>query len=474
VDVSKLTEKAAVAAERGNYDYAIDLYLRLLELEPKHIEARQALRAVEIRKAQGLGLTKSSIGGQLKGIGHVAVAGAHFALRKYDKAITACEGALRKDPYNRMALVLLAKAAGKAEYLDTAIQALEEVRGNTGAPTKGFAVKGLIRVLRRLAELYTEAGKLPLAAERLEEILRLAPGDRDAERRIRNVAAQRSMVEGGWDKAGKKGGYREVLKDEDAAKRLEDTHRDIRTREDVENAIERVKGDLAKEPENTRYLLQLGDLYKMLKDWNQARGTYERGHQLDPSNFLFVERLGDLRLAEMDEEIERAKAEPSTTLGPGPAGKAKVASLHKERMIYAFKEYQKRVQARPQDLPTRFAFGSVLFEGGRFKEASVQFQHASRDPRVRRTSLYRLGVCFQKQGLVDLAVEQFEKAVAGASLVDQEAKDILYALGEARASQGRAADALDAYKRIFEIDINFRDVSRKIEDLYKQGARESS
>jgi len=466
VDVSKLIEKASIAAERGNYDYAMDLYLRLLELQPQHVDARKALRAVEMRKLQERGVTKSSPAGVIRGLGSLIAASLYLALRKYEKAMAACEGALKSDPYNTSALWVLGIAAGKIEDFGTAIMVFEDIRALTGNPTKGAARRRCVRVLRRLGDLYSKTQKLPLAAERLEEVLRLVPGDREAERQIRNIAAQRSMAEGGWDKAGKQGGYRDVLKDEDSSKRLEESQRDIRTREDIMAAIERVKADLASEPENTRHLVQLGDLYRMLKDWRTAHAQYARAFEIDPQNFMVSERLGDLKLSEMDEQIERLAADPSQ--------KEPFAQLRKERMRFAFEEYQKRVKARPQDLPTRYALANVLFEAKHYKEASVQFQHASRDPKHRRTSLYRLGVCFQRQGMVDLAIEQFHKAVMGASLVDQEVKEILFALGEAHEAQGRLTEALGAYKRIFEIDINFANVSSKMEELYKRGVKEAS
>jgi len=463
VDVSKLTDKARVAADRGNYDYAIELYRRFLELQPNDIDARKALRAVEMRKLQERGITKSTASGWIKGLGSFIAALVLIALRKYEKAMVACENFLANDPYNRTVLCLLGRAAAAAGHLDAAILAYEEVRSNDGTPTGALAVRSHVSVLRRLGELYTETKQLPLASERIEEILHYIPNDRDAERLLRDIAAQRSMVEGGWDKAGKKGGYREVLKDEQKAKDLEDSHRDIRTREDVVAAIERVKKDLAEQPDNVRYLIQLADYYRMLKDWKQARATYERARKLDPMNFMIAERLGDLKLAEMDEQIK--------ALAKDPTKRDQAAELQRQRLAFAMEEYERRVKARPQDLPTRYAFGEILFKLGRYKDAAVQFQHASRDPRSRRGALYRLGLCFEKQGLIDLAVEQFEKAVSGASLIDQEAKEILYSLAQAHERQGRLDQALETYKKIFEIDIGFKDVSQKIEQLLKQGSQ---
>jgi len=464
VDASKLLDKAQTAAERGNYDYAVALYLQLLEFQPDHEDARKLLRSVEVRKCQERGVTSATASGWVKGIGSLLAAYLYMVLRKYEKAMAACEAFLRNDPYNGTVLRLLARAAERGDMLKTAILVYEDVRSRSGTPTKGMALKQYVKVLRQLAELYIQTEQLPLANERLEEILRLVPKDREAERRVRDVAAQRSMVEGGWDKAGRVGGYREVLKSKEKAEDLEDAHRDIRTQHDVELAIDRVKKDLADDPQNTRYLIQLGDLYKMLSDWQQSRATYGQALELDPSNFLVKERLGDLKLAEMDEQIG--------ALGKDESQKARLEELRQQRMAYALEEYERRVKARPQDLPTRFHLGEILLRMKRYKDASVQFQHSARDPKTRRPSLYRLGLCFMQQGLVDLAIEQFQKAIAGASLVDQEVKSILYALARAQERQNRLSEALEAYKRVFEVDINFKDVSSKIEELYKQGAKD--
>ena len=43
MDVSKLLEKAGEAADRRNYDYAIELYLQACRLDPNNVLARRAL-----------------------------------------------------------------------------------------------------------------------------------------------------------------------------------------------------------------------------------------------------------------------------------------------------------------------------------------------------------------------------------------------------------------------------------------------
>ena len=47
MDVSKLLEKAREAAERRNYDYAIELYLQARKLDPDNAPACRELRAFQ-------------------------------------------------------------------------------------------------------------------------------------------------------------------------------------------------------------------------------------------------------------------------------------------------------------------------------------------------------------------------------------------------------------------------------------------
>ena len=58
----KLVEKAREAAKRRNYDYAIDLYMQVLKLNPDHGDAAKELRKVTVRKGQEEGVSAIVIG----------------------------------------------------------------------------------------------------------------------------------------------------------------------------------------------------------------------------------------------------------------------------------------------------------------------------------------------------------------------------------------------------------------------------
>ncbi|MBL7222566.1 MAG: tetratricopeptide repeat protein [Candidatus Brocadiae bacterium] len=464
MDVTKLLDKAQMAFERSNYDYAIDLYLQFLDLQPNHTDARKYLRAVEIRKWQDLGVTSSSAGAWIKGIGPLFTAIFFKLIRKYEKAMAACEAFLKRDPHNSVVLTLLAQSAAGAGLTETAVLVYEDVHTRMGAPTSKPAIAAHCRRLRALAALYEEQGEFPKATQCWEEVRKYRPGDREADNKIRDLAARRSMLEGKWEKTDKDD-FRGSLKNADDAKDREASHRDIRTSDDVEDNIRRVKADLAQDPQNTRYLTQLGDLHKMIQQWDEARAVYEKAQEIDPNNFQVQERLGDLKLAEMDVEIKRLAADDKT--------RPQAQELLLKRTMVGLEDYKKRAKARPQDFAIRYQLASIFFKLQKYKEAATEFQVAARDPKTRRPATYRLGICLERQGMLDLAIQQYQKATHGASVVSKEVKEMLYALGEAYTKQGRLSDALDAFKKVFDTDMNFQDVATKIQDLYGQGAATS-
>jgi tetratricopeptide (TPR) repeat protein len=77
----------------------------------------------------------------------------------------------------------------------------------------------------------------------------------------------------------------------------------------------------------------------------------------------------------------------------------------------------------------------------------------------------KLGACFQKKGLPDLAEKQLKTALEESSAASERGKSILYNLGLIAEQAGRKSDAFNWFSRIYEVDIAYRDVAKKIETL---------
>jgi len=107
----------------------------------------------------------------------------------------------------------------------------------------------------------------------------------------------------------------------------------------------------------------------------------------------------------------------------------------------------------------------VLQDAGDVDGAIAAFQKSVKDPKTRVDSLVRLGACFQKKGLLDLAEKQLNLALEEATPAGDRGKSILYNLGLVAEQAGKKSEAFQYYSRIYEVDIAYRDVGKKIEAL---------
>ena len=62
-----------------------------------------------------------------------------------------------------------------------------------------------------------------------------------------------------------------------------------------------------------------------------------------------------------------------------------------------------------------------------------------------------------------------EKALEGKAVMDDQKKELMYILANIYEKQGRTVEAAEQYKAIYEVDINFRDVSQKVLSGYSTG-----
>jgi tetratricopeptide (TPR) repeat protein len=66
----------------------------------------------------------------------------------------------------------------------------------------------------------------------------------------------------------------------------------------------------------------------------------------------------------------------------------------------------------------------------------------------------------------DLAAKTLEKALAEKQVFDEEAMELTYALGSVLEKMGKKEDAIEQFKKIYEVDVGFKDVAKKVDDYY--------
>lgn len=439
--VRDLYNRAFAAYERENLDYAMDMFLSVLDLEPGLLSARKYLRASSVKEFRQKGNALSAAMAPIQGLGKMMKL--KSSLKKNPvEALKQGELLLRSSPFNKSFLEAYEEAARAADLLEAAILSFE-VAKDEFQKDRDF--------LRRLGKLYMDAGDTAKGRAVYEQIVQMDPKDQDAIKELKDAAAVDTMQSGGW--VGAKS-YRDVMKDKDEATLLEQENRAVKSGDSSDNLIENAKAKIQREPENINYRRSLADLYIKNENYQAAIQELEEALKISGNADPQIERaISDARVAELENEVEALKE------AGDPAAEEKETELEQFRIDQA----GDRVQRYPNDLGFKFEYGKLLFKHEFLNEAAQQFQQSQRSPQRRIESLYYLGRCFAGKGQMDIAIEQLKKAVSELPSMDKLKKQILYDLGEMHEKAGQADEAKQAFKEIYSVDIGYRDVAAKIE-----------
>jgi tetratricopeptide (TPR) repeat protein len=452
-DLRELYEKGNAALQKKNYDYAIAIYNQILSREPAFYPCREALRSVQFSKAGPGGA-----GGFFKKVFGTAsasplLAKAQVQVRTEPKdALATCEQILNSDPNNTTAHKLLAEAALSLGLVKTAVLSLEIASRNN---------PGDLAVAQRLAEALTEAGQISRAQSVYTEILKANPNNPAISLALKNLAAQRTMSESGYEglESGT-GSYRDILKDQKQAVALEQEGRQVKSEDVASELIREYQQRLEAEPNNRRLLRSIAELYAQKKDFDTALEYFNQittvEGQADPA---LEKAISDTKLRKLDHEI-------SLLTDSTAEAESRRKALKAEREDLAIAEARRRVERYPNDLTFRFELGQLLFEAGRISDAIQEFQKSQHNPNKKVQSLCYLGRCFLQRGMFDLAARSLQNAIAEKAVFDDEKKDLIYALGNVLEKQAKTEEAIAQYKLIYEIDIGFKDVAAKVDAYY--------
>jgi tetratricopeptide (TPR) repeat protein len=84
---------------------------------------------------------------------------------------------------------------------------------------------------------------------------------------------------------------------------------------------------------------------------------------------------------------------------------------------------------------------------------------------------HMLGKCLVEKQMYDRAVNMFKRAVEGVIVMNLTVKAVYYDLGETYEKMGQYTDAEAAYGKIYDADVGYRDISKKMDEVYRK-ARE--
>ena len=220
---------------------------------------------------------------------------------------------------------------------------------------------------------------------------------------------------------------------------------------------------LAEDPGNVKLMRTIAEMNVQQKHYDRALEVYQQIAAIDPDPTI-QKSISDLTAKKLDLALEQLDA-------TAPDYEQQAAAITAQRNAFVLEETRQRVERYPNDLQIRFELGELYFKAGKIKEAMGEFQKAQNNPNKRIQALTYLGQCFAKQGIYPLAVRNLETALKEKLVLDEEKKEIIYALGSVLEKMGKAKEAIDQFQEIYAVDIGYKDVAAKVDAFYSGGGQ---
>jgi len=447
--------RAKTAVQSKNFDYAITLLQATLKEEPLFLEGRRLLRAVEIQKHEATGtftrqMTSMRMSGTLMKLS--------TGKKTPQEQLIQAEEILALDPYQQKANVMIGEAGAALGYPEFKCFAYETLA--KGKPTDKA-------ILNSLAEAYMEAKDAAKAEKTYERILEIDPRDGDALSGLKNASAANASKVGGWETSNND--YRNVLKSKSEAEQLEQEAKVVKSADAIEDQIAVNFQKHQAEPANPNHSKAIAQLYIQRNDYASAipwfEHAFEAGGKVDSA---LEKTIGDLRLKNVENELQALRNDLAGKTDPEEQAQAQAAVDQKEKELNEARLYlaEARVRAQPNEGEFRYDLGEALYKIGQYKRATEELQQSLKQPSVRYQALNLMGLAFKARGMLDFAEKQLALAESELPIMDEVKKEIVYNLGLVYEATKKEDKALEQWKKIYEVDMSYRDVSARVEASY--------
>ena len=439
--------KAKDAVARQNHDYVLMLLPPVLEANPGFLEGRKLLRICQMAKAKSASKMDKNMAAVR--IAPMVMQAKSAAGKSLGGGLAKLEEALALDPYSPQANGALGEIALENDLPGTAIFSYETVRA--GKPQDTQNLHGLARAL-------IAAKQMGKARDIYQTILDITPNDGAALKGMKDASALTASQDGGWEKSQD---FRDSLKNKDESLALEAASKVVKSADAIAEQLARLHAQFEKEPQNVTLARQIAELCETQGSLDHALQWFQFAHELTQKTDPILEKaVFRLQCAQLDAELEQARAAGSDEVT------CDAIILRKKTVV--LEGAKERVKRYPNDLQYRFELGEALIDNVSFKEAVPELQQALRQPSVRHRALNLLGVSYQKRKMLDLAAKQYALAASEIVAMDNVKKDAIYSLGIILEEMGKKTEALEEFKKIYEVDSQFRDIADRVESAYQQ------
>jgi tetratricopeptide (TPR) repeat protein len=379
---------------------------------------------------------------------------------KADEAVAEAEKLLKDNPLDIQLVKLFAETTFAAKRPEAGRSTMEVVKDHI--PPQDVASLAI------LGKLYFSIQDYKRARECLERVHRAKPSDAEVSKMLKDAEAL--ATSGKWEEASESGDFRKALQNKAQVEQLDAANKSVKTADDAEKLIADTLAKIEKEPKNVNYYLSLVGLYLQQKKYDEALSAIDRARAVVGQDPALDLRFADVKIEQYDAKIAELR-----TAGDETAA----ANMELERDQFVFNDIAERVQRYPNDQHLRFLLGEQYWkysdlDPSYLDEALQQFQISQRSPKDRVQSLYLMALCFQKKGMLDMAVEQLTAALEQLPSMDKQKMDVFYLLGEICEAEGKLDDASKYFKEIYRADVTYKDIADRVQRIYAAQKAQSS
>ena len=440
-------QKAQDVLSKNSLDYGIELLKGVAKKEPGFMDSRKVLRKAERAKLARMNIFHKILS-IIKTI--PILIKAYAVMGKNPRiSLALAEDALALNIGFMPSYKLLADAAIASNASFLAIEAYEAMVEKDPKNEQN---------LQKLAELYEADGQGAKVLHIRQIIAAKYPDNLEAQGALRAAAALATIEQGKWNESGSSVAKAAAAKKNAGKEEIRDD-RIIRAEEDVRHMIELYEKDIAGGNESIDLRRKLAELYLRDNRFNDALAAYD----------WLVKKMGTLD-PNIDKAIEMCHihiAEAKTKeLQEANAPQEELDKVKDEINKYRLERAEDRVRIYPNDTLMRYDLACLYWEFGKLDKALEQFQIAQRNPQKRLSAIVYLGRCFAAKKQYDMAVEQYEKAIADMPVMDKDKMNALYHLGATYEEMDAGDKAMDCFKQIYSTNVNYLDVAKRMDAYY--------
>lgn len=462
MDTTKLIERARSSARKRDYDGAVEMFMQALEFNPNDAVTRVELHKLYLREAQENPKKGSSgmFGGLLRKA--KSMISSPKTKEQADKVLIDLEKSLRNSPSDYGLVNDMGKAALVAEYFDTAIALMLEVRS---VKAGGDAEKRK-DCLRILGYAYKGAQKWTEAIEAFSELAKLDPTDREAMKESRDMAArqQNAMMEKKGDAKVIGGGARSHQSDE---QRMQDEvlallSSGMKTPEDAKLLNDHFQKQLQGEAKDPALYEKATEPLMFLGRYDEAKALLDKAQELQPTDPRWGFKKDDVDIRRLNDELKPLQAKARTG---DPAAKEAFHKLNSQLVAFKFESFSRRERQYPTESLYKQELGRIAYVKKDYDEALRCFQFTRNDPKYQMESLTFLGRSFRAKKQYSLAIRALTEGIDRLQVMNDNKKLMIYE----RALTFELAPDKEKYKKdlttLYEADVRYKDVQTRLDKL---------